>query len=63
MADSKDSVTVNPTPPGYNEKIEDLTAKHDEFPEDTGRRQSVAVNIVENPLRVCATLVSAQHFS
>jgi len=51
MADSKDSVTVNPTPPGYNEKIEDSTAKHDEFPEDTGRRQSVAVNIVENPLR------------
>jgi len=63
MADSKDSVTVNPTPPGYNEKVEDATAKHDEYPEDTGRRQSVALNIVENPLRVRATLFSVQRLS
>lgn len=53
MADAKDFETVNTTPPsGYNEKVEDTATKHNEFPEDTGRRQSVALNIVENPLQV-----------
>lgn len=52
MADAKEFGAVNPAPPGYNEKIEDSTTKHNEFPEDTGRRQSVALNIVENPLKV-----------
>ncbi|KAL1611006.1 hypothetical protein SLS59_000643 [Nothophoma quercina] len=50
MADAKEFESVNTTPPAYNEKIEDSTTKHDEFP-DTGRRQSVALNIVENPLK------------
>ena len=53
MADAKEFETVNATPPStHNEKVEDSTAKHNEFPEDTGRRQSVALNIVENPLQV-----------
>jgi hypothetical protein len=52
MADAKELGTVNAGPPAYNEKIEDSSAKHDEFPVDTGRRQSVALNIVENPLKV-----------
>ena len=52
MADAKEFESVNPTPQTLNEKIEDSTAKHDEFPEDTGRRQSVALNLVENPLKV-----------
>jgi sugar porter (SP) family MFS transporter len=51
MADAKELGTVNAGPPAYNEKIEDSSAKHDEFPVDTGRRQSVALNIVENPLK------------
>ncbi|KAJ4339134.1 hypothetical protein N0V95_007886 [Ascochyta clinopodiicola] len=51
MADAKEHETIVATPPAYNEKIEDSTTKHDEFPEDTGRRQSVALNIVENPLK------------
>lgn len=55
MADAKEFESVNTTPPAYNEKIEDSTTKHDEFP-DTGRRQSVALNIVENPLKVRVTL-------
>ena len=57
MADAKEFETVNPAPPTHNEKIEDSTAKHNEFPEDTGRRQSVALNIVENPLKVCAVVL------
>lgn len=51
MADAKEVETVSTGPPAYNEKIEDSTAKHNEFREDTGRRQSVALNIVENPLK------------
>ncbi|KAF3044730.1 hypothetical protein E8E12_009915 [Didymella heteroderae] len=51
MADAKEPEAVAAGPPAYNEKIEDSTAKHDEFHEDTGRRQSVALNIVENPLK------------
>ncbi|KZM25443.1 uncharacterized protein EKO05_0008129 [Ascochyta rabiei] len=51
MADAKEFETVNAGPPAYNEKIEDSTTKHDEIAEDTGRRQSVALNIVENPLK------------
>ncbi|KAF9692336.1 hypothetical protein EKO04_009647 [Ascochyta lentis] len=51
MADAKELETVNSDPLAYNEKIEDSTTKHDEFPEDIGRRQSVALNIVENPLK------------
>ncbi|KAF1929852.1 putative facilitated glucose transporter [Didymella exigua CBS 183.55] len=51
MADAKEVETLNSGPPGYNEKIEDSATKHNEFPVDTGRRQSVAVNIVENPLK------------
>lgn len=51
MADAKEFETVNTGPPAYNEKIEDSTAKHNEFPDDTGRRQSVALNIVDNPLK------------
>lgn len=51
MADAKEVETVSTGPPAYNEKIEDSTAKHNEFHEDTGRRQSVALNIVENPLK------------
>lgn len=58
MADTKEFETVATTPPTYNEKTEDSTAKHNEFPEDTGRRQSVALNIVENPLKVCINLSS-----
>ena len=54
MADAKEVETVSTGPPAYNEKIEDSTAKHNEFHEDTGRRQSVALNIVENPLKVSA---------
>lgn len=50
MADAKE-VDIVQGPPAYNEKVEDSTTKHDEFPEDTGRRQSVALNIVENPLK------------
>lgn len=57
MADAKEVEAINSGPPAYNEKIEDSTAKHNEFPEDTGRRQSVALNIVENPLKVCAILL------
>lgn len=53
MADAKEFEAVNPPPQTSNEKIEDSTAKHNEF-EDTGRRQSVALNIVENPLKVGA---------
>lgn len=56
MADAKEFESVNPALPAYNEKIEDSTTKHDEFPEDTGRRQSVALNIVENPLKVWTAL-------
>ena len=52
MADAKEYETVNTGPTAYNEKVEESTAKHDEFPEDTGRRQSVALNIVQNPLKV-----------
>jgi hypothetical protein len=55
MADAKEVETISAGPPAYNEKIEDSTAKHDEFHEDSGRRQSVALNIVENPLKVSAT--------
>ncbi|KAF3052998.1 hypothetical protein E8E11_010375 [Didymella keratinophila] len=51
MADAKEVETVSSGPPPYNEKIEDSTAKHNEFHEDAGRRQSVALNIVENPLK------------
>lgn len=56
MADAKESESVNPASTAYNEKIEDSTAKHNEFPEDTDRRQSVALNIVENPLKVRTAL-------
>lgn len=56
MADAKEFETVNKGPPAYNEKIEDSTAKHNEFPDDTGRRQSVALNIVDNPLKVCTII-------
>ena len=52
MADAKEFESVNPASPTYNEKTEDSTAKHNEFPEDAGRRQSVALNIVQNPLKV-----------
>ncbi|KAJ4411063.1 hypothetical protein N0V91_001436 [Didymella pomorum] len=51
MADAKEVETISAGPPAYNEKIEDSTAKHNEFHEDSGRRQSVALNIVENPLK------------
>jgi hypothetical protein len=57
MADAKEVETVSTGPPAYNEKIEDSTAKHNEFREDTGRRQSVALNIVENPLKVSAAFL------
>jgi hypothetical protein len=52
MADAKEVETVHAGPPAYNEKIEDSSAKHNEFPDNTARRQSVALNIVENPLKV-----------
>lgn len=61
MADAKEFETVNPAPHTLNEKIEDSTTKHNEFPEDTGRRQSVALNIVENPLKVSAMKSRPSH--
>lgn len=56
MADAKEVESVTTGPPAYNEKIEDSATKHNEFHEDTARRQSVALNIVENPLKVSAAL-------
>jgi hypothetical protein len=57
MADAKEVETINSGPTAYNEKLEDSATKHNEFHEDTGRRQSVALNIVENPLKVCVAFL------
>lgn len=57
MADAKEVETINSGSPAYNEKIDGSGAKHNEFPVDAGRRQSVALNIVENPLKVCASFL------
>lgn len=59
MADAKEVEAIHSGPPTYNEKVEDSAAKHNEFPENTGRRQSVALNIVENPLKVCFCLATS----
>jgi hypothetical protein len=58
MADAKESEAVAAHPTAYDEKIEDSTAKHNEFPENTARRQSVALNIVENPLKVSCAIIT-----
>lgn len=62
MADAKEVETIHSSPPDYNEKIDASAAKHNEYPENTARRQSVALNIVENPLKVCGCLATSQAF-
>lgn len=47
MTEAKVSHDIMP-----DEKISESPPKYDEHAEDTGRRKSVALNIVENPLKV-----------